>query len=131
MSWPGTLRARNTEVPLQLPSPPARPITREREPAATVTPSAGRSPRRRRRTRLRDDLEPPARALLDIGVVGLGALAVIPVLRLRLGGSFPLDVYRRRGLHHDRRGVDRIGVDVGVRIPEGDPDADPDEDATA
>ncbi len=80
---------------------------------------------------MRNDLEPSPRALLDIWVICLGALAEIPVLLLILRLRVPLDVDWRRRLHYEWRGIDRIGVDVRERIPEGNPDTDADEDAAA
>jgi hypothetical protein len=59
----------------------------------------GRWTRLGRRARLRDTLQPAARALLDVGIVRLCALTVVPVLRLRL------DVDRRRTLHHHEREI--------------------------
>src|SRR5687768_18084250 len=69
---------------------------------------------------------PPAGALWDVRVVGLRAIAVIPVLRWERGG---LD-HHRRGSHH-HRGV-RIARPVRPpppirppECPEPDPNADP------
>lgn len=77
----------------------------------------------RQRTRLRDDLQPAARAHLHIRIVSLRFLAVVPILLRRLNVRLGI---RRRGLHHRRRGIDRVRISDRVWEERGSPDTDAD-----
>jgi hypothetical protein len=71
-----------------------------------------------RRRRSRNHLHPAAGALFDIGIIGLGFLAIIPVIRLLATRVF-LNVFGRRLLDYDgtRRVVWIVWIRVGITPP--------------
>src|SRR5574341_2428581 len=84
-----------------------------------------------RRGRLGNDGHPPARTLLDVGIVALGILAVVPILRLlrlrlEIHWGLRLDDHRWSGIRRVRRSPPGWPPPPRTRSPpEGHPNKNP------